>query len=372
MRRTPTEWPPAPGPIQPGCDWRRKPLKELDPGLRLVPRGGPYSAASTAGNEISTSVPWSRRLLIENSAPLASTSALVSGRPRPTPPLRPPRAHLAERLERHADLVLVHADPGVAHPDDRLARGVERGRDDHLAAGLVELHRVRHEVQHDLLQRPLVDHHLGQPVVQRHPHDDPLARGLRLHERNAVADEAVGVDGGEGELELARLDLAEIEEVVGEAHDVPARGVDVLEIVAVAVVADRPEPLLHHHLGEPEDGVERRADLVADVGEMLGLGGAAGERRVAGGRQPALGFAFAPHVAEERAEMRRFGRADAGERQREVERRAVMVRPTTASGGAAGEPSEARLSASSPAVAAGWLGGARSMRTLSPATSLAA
>ena len=47
----------------------------------------------------------------------------------------------------------------------------------------------------------------------------------------------------ESELELARLDLGEVEEVVDQAHQVLARDMDVAEIVAVALVADRPEAL---------------------------------------------------------------------------------------------------------------------------------
>ena len=44
-----------------------------------------------------------------------------------------------------------------------------------------------------------------------------------------------------------------------------------LHVLAVALVADRAELLLHHHLGEADDGVERRADLVADLGEEIGF-----------------------------------------------------------------------------------------------------
>ncbi len=57
--------------------------------------------------------------------------------------------------------------------------------------------------------------------------------------------------------------------------------VDVAEIAPVAVAADRAEALLHHHFGKADDGVERRPDLVADLGEEIrllrigGLGGAA-------------------------------------------------------------------------------------------------
>ena len=99
--------------------------------------------------------------------------------------------------------------------------------------------------------------------------------------------------GGEREFELARFDLAQIEQVVGETHHMAAGSVDVLEIVLVALVADRAETLLHHHFGEAEDGVQRRADFVADLGEKIGLGRARGLGGVARGNQAPLGLALA-------------------------------------------------------------------------------
>ena len=71
--------------------------------------------------------------------------------------------------------------------------------------------------------------------------------------------------------QLARLDLREIEQVVDEADQVPAGVMDVAEIFAVALVADRAEALLDHHFREADDGVQRRADFVADLGEEVGL-----------------------------------------------------------------------------------------------------
>ena len=41
----------------------------------------------------------------------------------------------------------------------------------------------------------------------------------------------------------------------------------------VAVVADRAEALVHHDFGKADDRIERRADLVADLGEEFGFRG---------------------------------------------------------------------------------------------------
>ena len=96
--------------------------------------------------------------------------------------------------------------------------------------------------------------------------------------------------GGEGEVELAGLDLGKVEQVVEQRDQMRSGDVDVLEIVAVALVADRAEVLGHDHLGETGDGVERRADLVADLGEEIRLFGCRLVRLALGRPQLFLGL----------------------------------------------------------------------------------
>src|SRR5690606_28995309 len=50
-----------------------------------------------------------------------------------------------------------------------------------------------------------------------------------------------------------------------------ARAVDVAQIAAIALIADRSEALVHHQFGKADNGIERRADLVADAGEKARL-----------------------------------------------------------------------------------------------------
>ena len=101
-----------------------------------------------------------------------------------------------------------------------------------------------------------------------------------------LGDELVEADARERQLHAPGLDLGEVEKVVDEADHVGARGVDVPQVVLVAVVADRPEAFLQHHLGKADDGVEGRADLVADLGEEVGLSARSPPRRRAW-RRPA-------------------------------------------------------------------------------------
>ena len=67
-------------------------------------------------------------------------------------------------------------------------------------------------------------------------------------------------------------------------------GVDVLDIFAVALVADRAEALGHDDLGEAGHGIERRADFVADLGEEFRLGRRRAQRLALGVAQFLLGL----------------------------------------------------------------------------------
>src|SRR5262245_31569131 len=73
------------------------------------------------------------------------------------------------------------------------------------------------------------------------------------------------------QLDLAGLGLREIEDVVDQIEQVGAAALDVAQIFAVALTPDRPVHLRDHHVGEPDDGVQRRAQLVAHRGQELRL-----------------------------------------------------------------------------------------------------
>ena len=99
------------------------------------------------------------------------------------------------------------------------------------------------------------------------------------------------------------LDLGEVEQIVHEADHMRARGMDVLEVFLVALVADRPESLLQHHLGKADDGVERRADLVADLGQEIRFLRARLLGRALGRDELALGLLEGGDVAQDGAEL---------------------------------------------------------------------
>ena len=82
-----------------------------------------------------------------------------------------------------------------------------------------------------------------QRLRQRGADDDALAVGLRLHDRDRLLRQVVEVDALEAQLQLAGLDLGQIEQIVEQRDQMRAGSVDVLEIVAIALVADRAEAL---------------------------------------------------------------------------------------------------------------------------------
>ena len=72
------------------------------------------------------------------------------------------------------------------------------------------------------------------------------------------------------ELELPGLDLGEVEHLVDEAEQVGAGGIHAAQRFLRLVRAE-PRRVGDHHLGQPDDGVERGAQLVAHAGEELRL-----------------------------------------------------------------------------------------------------
>jgi hypothetical protein len=83
------------------------------------------------------------------------------------------------------------------------------------------------------------------------------------------------------QLQPSGLHLGQVEDVVDQGEEMPARGQDVLEILGLLLV-HVPEHPLGQDLREAEDGVQRGPELVRHVGQEL--------RLVAAGRleQPAL------------------------------------------------------------------------------------
>ena len=178
-------------------------------------------------------------------------------------------AGLAEFLEHQRLLVLGDADAGVDDGDlDRVLEPARAQRDAPARGG--ELDRVREQVDDDLLELADVGDPVAEAVLDLERQHQAVAAGPLADQRRAVVEQHRQRGPRQIELHPAGLDLREVEDVVDQREQVVARAVDVEQVLELLVV-DLAEHLLAQHLGEADDRVERRAQLVRHVGEELGL-----------------------------------------------------------------------------------------------------
>src|SRR6185369_12273542 len=83
-------------------------------------------------------------------------------------------------------------------------------------------------------------------------------------------DESRDVECLEVQRHLAGLDLREVEDVVDQAEQMPAGGLDLLQVGDRVLLPHLLRGLLEH-LAVADDRVQRRAQLMAHVGEELAL-----------------------------------------------------------------------------------------------------
>ena len=135
-------------------------------------------------------------------------------------------------------------------------------------AFLGELVGVARQVEQRLAKAGLVgvDRAEVRPAID----DNPIAvlRRHRLDRLGHVLDQRRQRERFEMKLHAPRLDLGEVENVVDQREQVPARAEHAIERLDVLLQRLR---VLPQHLGDADDGVERRAQLVAHVGEELRL-----------------------------------------------------------------------------------------------------
>ena len=185
------------------------------------------------------------------------------------PLVRPASARLPELLEDQLLVVGRDPEPVVGHCnlDDAVAHP---RLDVDAAARRRELDGVRQQVEDDLPQPPLVGP--NRYLVRVEPQSRaPLPPGSRaLHACQCALQGRAQREGGEVQLHLSRLDLRQVEDVVDQEQQVAAGLEDVLDVTELALV-QLAEQLLLQELGEADDGVQRRPQLVRHVGEELRL-----------------------------------------------------------------------------------------------------
>ena len=105
-----------------------------------------------------------------------------------------------------------------------------------------------------------------------------FSRALAPISLSAMSKVRCASSGLRRDLHAAGLDLGDVEQIVDQRQQMRAGGMNVAGIFLVARRADRAEAFLGDDLGEAQNGVQRRAQLVAHIGEEGGLGGVGGFR----------------------------------------------------------------------------------------------
>ena len=218
--------------------------------------------------------------------PIRPTSRAAMVRPNPVPPyLRVVRAvRLLEGPEDPLPPVGRDADAGVGHREAEDGLPLGRGAvgdfhpHGHLAL-LGELDRVADQVEQHLPQPARVaDQGVGHVRLHVAGQLQPLGPGPHGQGPHGVAQRRPEREVGRVQLQLAGLDLREVEQVVDEAEEAVGRRLDRLQALPL-VVGQRG---VEDQLGHAEDGAEGGADLVADVGQELVLGPVRRLRRLLG------------------------------------------------------------------------------------------
>ena len=177
---------------------------------------------------------------------------------------------LLERLAEPFEIPLRNPDAGIRHGDVDAA-AVEPRRDAHFAAARRELDAVREQIDQDLLDRALV----GEDHVRLRRDGDAQGHAGAIrrlaHEPHAGFRGFLQIEDFFPQFELAGLDLRHVENAVDEFEQMGAAFVDQPRIFEIARRAHGAEHLVRHHLGKADDGVERRAQFVAHIGEEARL-----------------------------------------------------------------------------------------------------
>ncbi|CAA2156431.1 hypothetical protein MBRA_02007 [Methylobacterium brachiatum] len=188
---------------------------------------------------------------------------------------------LEERRAELGQVALADADPGIGHDDVEPVRTRAQGQVDP-AAPRGELHGVRDQVDQHLTAGARIGRDLDRSRHGGHQ-GDPGRLGLEAHQVAAGPDQRGGIEDLRRVVEIAALDPAHVEQRVDDAEQVVAGRADDPGIFPRLIGAEADRAFAGEHLGEADDRVERRAQLVRDVGQepaldrvgALGLGAGA-------------------------------------------------------------------------------------------------
>jgi hypothetical protein len=181
------------------------------------------------------------------------------------------RADLVERHEHAVDIFGGHADSGIGHGDLHPPRPVPSHRYLDRAVRRRKLAGVGDQLRQHLADALLIDQEHHGRARQVRADRRPERSWLAVRQPNDAVDQVRDADAREMQLHVAVVDARHLQHVLDDVEQVPAAPPDVFQISQVFRRADRTERLQPHGLGESDDRVERRAELVAHVGKKGGF-----------------------------------------------------------------------------------------------------
>ncbi|EGY02363.1 hypothetical protein AZA_21720 [Nitrospirillum viridazoti Y2] len=179
---------------------------------------------------------------------------------------------LGEGAEQGGDGVGGNADAAVGHRETQrhpVRPGPGDGADiQHHTAGLGELDGVTQQVQQHLLQAQAVTHHHHRRVGRDgRRQGELLFIGVDRHQRHQPVHQVGQFELGVFKIQLPRLHLREVEDVVDQRHQAAAGRGDLGDEVPLL----RGQPGVRQQLGQAQDGVHRRADFMTHIGQEIGF-----------------------------------------------------------------------------------------------------
>ena len=169
----------------------------------------------------------------------------------------------------HANARVRHGEAVASVADRRAGQLVQRHLDE--AAGIRELQGVAQQVQENLVDAQLVAAHLGVADALGVDGEVQLPRArLGLNDAVEIVQKIDEVVGLLVQRDLAALDMAHVQNVVDEAQEMRAGGLDLVQVLLHFL---RLIEAAGSQSGEAHDGVHGRADVVGHVREEGALGG---------------------------------------------------------------------------------------------------
>jgi hypothetical protein len=180
------------------------------------------------------------------------------------------RIDLGEFLEQFAHLLGGHADAGVGDRDgDPVATFLfPLPRVDGDSAVVSEFVGIAQQVQKRLPKTHLIRIQGSDRSVTIHRDLVSILCRQWFDGLNHAGDQRCEREGLELQLHATSFDLRQVEEVVDQGEQMPACAEHPIERLSVLLQCLR---ILPQHLADADDGVEGRAQLMAHVGQELGL-----------------------------------------------------------------------------------------------------